>query len=109
MSSIRLPCFAAMAVLLVSPAGAQQTVSCPASLGAHPSTSQDLYDGPPKNLASLVPEDDGWLHLYPRGPGDRELILVCRYGAGRQVVVHVPPTATNCLFGNEGQPEVTCR
>lgn len=100
---------------------AAPSISCPATikdnLHAYPLADASLFDGPPGNLADLMPDTDkemAWtLPLYQKGARDRgeSLYFVCHYAKTQKTVtLQVPKIAKKCsVYGNDkGQTFAVC-
>ena len=92
----------ALAGLVLLPVAAQAAVLCPLTQNDHRLDEVTMFDGPPAELASLVPEQRGrrvsWKVAYIRQAGRRGF-LVCGYTkAAPKVEVEVPVAARTCSF-----------
>jgi hypothetical protein len=96
----------ALAMFVAEAAGAATLIQCPRvhSEGSKtaPLADADVFDGPPEELASLIPDLDTseWdLDGYQEDAQDRgePMYLVCRYaGIKATVTIEIPRTATFC-------------
>ncbi|MBP0495564.1 STY0301 family protein [Roseomonas indoligenes] len=94
--------FLAVLVLVLLPAAAGAAVLCPAMQDGRPLREVTLFDGPPAELASLVPDQRGrrvtWDVAYIRQAG-RAAYLVCGYDrVTRKLEAEVPARARQCGF-----------
>ncbi len=111
---MRLLVFAALALL---PATAWAVVLCPALQDGRRLQKVMLFDGPPAELASLVPDQQGrrvaW-DVASIGKAGRRAHLVCGYDrVTRELEVEVPAAARTCAFrmtaGDRIAGAVECR
>jgi hypothetical protein len=89
------------------------TVRCPPSITInghrHPLAGADLFDGPPAQLASLIPVHGRWDLASIRVP-TRDFFLVCKFkDAAATRTVAVPKTAAACAIQGTSVITVTCR
>ncbi|MBE7211209.1 MAG: hypothetical protein INR65_09335 [Gluconacetobacter diazotrophicus] len=98
--------FAALSCVAAAPGNVRCPPTIVDAIGPHPLGDAAVFDGPPDEMAELVP--------VPAGPVDRWLLvgvdpyLLCRYrGTTRTEAVHAPG-ARLCAAG--GDPfQATCR
>lgn len=106
---------AVLALLLAAAAGAQGA-ACPATSGGAPLSFITVFDGPPSENASLVPdgvrrskgaEVSTWdvRGVYRAG---RTVHLKCEYGAGAPIVVPVKRAAVCRSTRRGGRPSLSC-
>ena len=80
--------------------------------GTTPPTSISVFDGPPSEMADLVPDDPNarvrrWTFGKAR---TRDVYVVCNYADTRIKLVHkVPATAASCALRGAGGTGVVCR
>jgi hypothetical protein len=107
----------ALVALVLLPATAQATILCPLTQDGRRLREVMLFDGPPAELASLVPEQRGqrvtWDIGYIRQAG-RRAYLVCEYDRGTlKLEAEVPAGARACAFtlaaGDRIAGAVECR
>jgi len=109
-----------LALLLAGVAQAQQ-VSCPAAQGKSLLTGVTVFDGPPAEMADLVPDVSrgGAANLFQSWElgylfdQHRTLYLACRYaGLPKPVVVKIEQRVKMCAFQAHGRAraaEMSCR
>jgi hypothetical protein len=110
-------------VLLSCAAAAAQEARCPAYHQQHPLIQVDVFDGPPEQLADLVPDvgqgtgDHAyaeWNVAYIFDDG-RNVYLVCKYGnqpSKEALTVKVVKRVKRCIYRTHpgSQPaELTCK
>jgi hypothetical protein len=79
-------------------------VRCGDTYKGHHRRNYELFDGPPKNLAYLIPESFGWTISEPDRGG---FYLACYYrGLKNPIVLSIPKGIRACLFDKHG---VTCQ
>jgi hypothetical protein len=100
------------ALLLAVPglAHAEETLRCPDTLKIdskdHALGEISLYDGPPEQMADLVPDYNGW-NLLDYRTEERELYLVCHYaGTKKTQKFLVPRSMSACHLDKKN---VVCR
>ena len=103
----------AISAVLVSSAGVAASISCPSTITSHryALVGARLFDGPPKELTELVPDNKagGTWDISGYKNSDRSLILVCDYAKGKSRELLVPKTATSCSISGKRKFTVTCR
>jgi hypothetical protein len=111
---------AGVLVLLVGVAQAQQ-VGCPAAQGKSLLTGVSVFDGPPAEMADLVPDVSrgGEAHLFQSWEvgylfdQHRTLYLSCRYaGLAAPSVLKIERRVQTCSFQAHGRAraaEMTCK
>jgi len=88
------------------PAVAAAATSCPATLGDHRLIRVNVYDGPPSELAALIPGDGGW-KLGQRPVSKQGFYLGCEVQGIKEVYpVPLPDGVRSCRFYN--YPVVRC-
>jgi hypothetical protein len=109
-----------LALLLAGVAQAQQ-VSCPAAQGKSLLTGVTVFDGPPAEMADLVPDVSrgGQANLFQSWEvgylfdQHRMVYLACRYaGLSAPVVVKIEQRVKMCAFQAHGRAraaEMSCR
>ena len=101
-----------------------ETVRCPVLASGSPLTGASVYDGPPEEMADLVPESTSrtagkragersiWNVGYVFDAG-RKLYLVCRYGArGERSEVKIKTKVLRCTYSiprAPGRADLSCR
>jgi hypothetical protein len=91
---------------------AVQAISCPPMMRAHPLTTVQVFDGPPKEQADLEPDTGGWdLKAIRSTSSPQGFFLVCGYkGTTAQVTLRLPHETDFCrLSGPTRAPKVSCR
>jgi hypothetical protein len=88
------------------------TVRCPPSITInghrHPLADADLFDGPPAQLASLIPVNGRWDLASIRGAAG-DFFLVCKFkDAAATRTVAVPKAATVCAIQGTSMIAVSC-
>ena len=106
--------------LLVLPGPAlAKTMSCPASYRGQTLAQVDLFDGPPAEMADLVPDRDFatkdgktsvWNvhYVYEQS---RSVYLQCQYGSGRIIInVHAKSPVHTCTYTEhkDGKKSLSC-
>lgn len=93
----------------ISTAAWPMTRACPASYGHRKLTSVSVYDGPPSEVASLMPDDRGvWKLGYKPASNEGRFYLGCTYGKnGTTLPIELPTNVTTCRIGD--YPQVACR
>jgi hypothetical protein len=71
----------------------------------------DVFDGPPEELATLVPDKDGnlsgyWLLGYVYDAG-RYVTIRCKYADGRASDVKIPNKITKCDYKIDAKKVLT--
>ena len=91
---------------------AASTLVCPATIRSHPLATIQLFDGDPKLLTDLEPDDRGWDLKPIRSTSSPDgFFLVCGYGTTvPRLTLRIPKEADACrLTGTERAPRVSCR
>lgn len=97
---------AALVCMGAFPAAAAAATSCPPSLGGHRLVEVNVYDGPPSELAALIPGDGGWRLGYPP-VSKRGFYLGCQYLGLKEIYpVSLPEGVRSCRFDH--YPTVRC-
>lgn len=95
-------------ILMASSTAACATTKCPVVNGGHSLSGVEVFDGPPAELASLEPGDEGWKLNYKAAAPDGHFYLECRYTSdGTPLAIKLPPTVSNCRITK--YPQVSCR
>ncbi len=83
--------------------------ACPILHDHHRLTAVDVYDGPPSELASLTPDENGtWKLGYKPASTSGRFYLGCQYGStGDSVALQIPSNVSRCQIGT--YPKVVCR
>jgi hypothetical protein len=107
------------ALCLISvPAFAQTPVSCPASISVagqkHNLAEIDVFDGPPKDMYNLVPNNSGGSSFWDttfRYSSDGGFYVECIFdGTGVAQIVPIPHDVTKCILGGSAKAEqIFCR
>ena len=93
----------------ISTSACATTTICPIFHDHHKLTAVDVYDGPPSELASLTPDDEGaWKLGYKPASTQGRFYLGCAYGKdGTPLPIELPANVAVCKIGN--YPQVGCR
>jgi len=118
MSSCRL---ALVALLVIAGPAYAEGTSCPAYQGKNPLVSVTLFDGPPSEMASLMPDVSkgsrdhaysSWSVGYIFDAG-RSLYLVCEYsGSKNTTTIKVEKKVQQCTYQTHSAPkpvELNCK
>jgi hypothetical protein len=89
------------------------TVRCPPTIMVnghrHPLAGADLFDGPPAELASLIPVNGRWDLASIRGTAG-DFYLVCKFkDAAATRTIAVPKAVTACAIQGTSIITVICR
>src|ERR1700744_6538425 len=86
-------------------AAVAQPITCPMTYKGHKLAVINVYDGPPTELASLVPDDgSGWKFGYPAA-SPQGFFLGCVYEGMKQEAVlsfHLPANVKACVLDGQG-------
>ncbi len=114
MSSTSLLAAAVLTLASFSAIAAPPTASCPAYISedgnTHSLSDASVFDGPPSEMADLVPTDAGWdLTSYKSSP--RPLYLVCKYQHSTTTrALEIPKGLAACTIGTQaGATRISCK
>jgi hypothetical protein len=113
MLSTRIGLLAAVIAFTADLAAAAEQTMCPEDIEdagkRYRLERASVFDGPPEELADLIPVNGRW-DLLPYRATDRKLYLVCRYKNTKAVNTMVIPTnARQCVQAGSAKIRVACQ
>jgi hypothetical protein len=80
---------------------AHAVLSCPATITSHKLSEIDMFSGPPREMASLIPVDGGW-NTTMDNPQELPFYIQCSYkNTKKTIVIKVPTNAKSCKYGDK--------
>ncbi|WP_263140541.1 STY0301 family protein [Pseudomonas sp. RIT-PI-AD] len=105
------PLLSALFGLMLLTGCAHAEIACPAKAAAGGVLSgAEVFDGPPEELASLVPDGEDGVSWDLKGYHDspRELYLVCEYADGAKQNMLLPKDVSECTVQGKGEVSARC-